>query len=434
MAWFLAGVCIFTTWAALSFLPPLHPASLWTLVWTIATVLFALHLLPYAPLSTATVLVIIGALVSFAAGSIVGRGLAAGPQVRRRVEDWSETDRRVLSRAARWTVILGGILLVYFLVQVAASFGVGAVLRSSPNVRVAIQHGFASLSIKYIWFAIPVAALAALMAAIATDRRSRRRWALLALGAVVSGYFSTGRATPLLIGVVATISYLAGPGAFSPRRLLAAALGLFVFGLAIFLIGGALLGKTFENAPISSARSPLTTKRVLTPLALPYEYATAPIAALNNEVRHTPAVGHRYGCATVAPVCSALRAAGVSVTPEPEIRQFTPVPFLWNTYTGLDRPLIDGGFVLLCPILFLLGCLSGLVFAWAQRGYLVGVLLYGVVASCIVFSTGSNNFFAPHIAGSMIWIVTVIAAARAMEGQPQRRPTAQAVPRASMAE
>lgn len=216
------------------------------------------------------------------------------------------------------------------------------------------------------------------------------------------------------------------------RRTWPIAIGVVLGTLVIFVAMGNILGKTVENSSIRTADTRLASDPRINALALPYEYVTAPIAALNELIGTTPALPQRAGCALLGPVCEGLKKAGAPVTPEPQIRPYTSTPFPWNTYTALDRPLIDGGLVLAIPILFLLGVLNGIAYRLAIRGYLVAVCLYAILGSAVLFSVAQFNFCAPHILGGMLLVIASLGIARATLGTgTERRPAGRNLPAVS---
>src|SRR5882672_3986654 len=64
-------------------LPALHPVQVWAGSWAVATVLYALRLLPYRNLSWLTAGLICGAVAAFAAGAPLGVRIARRRQVSR---------------------------------------------------------------------------------------------------------------------------------------------------------------------------------------------------------------------------------------------------------------------------------------------------------------------------------------------------------------
>lgn len=424
VAFGLATLCVLVATLATLTLPALHPAQLWTVSWAFALSLFAFHLLPYPPMRIVTAALAFAALVAFVLGTFAGDRLSIRLPVRD--GEWSEMDRRILRRAAVWVTGAAALLFVAFTAQVAQAYGLKAVFVSSGVVRTAIGQGFASVTIKYLYLAIATAALAGLLAAIAQRRAERRRWQLVALLAAASAYFSTGRGTIVLVAIVAVVAYF-GVKRLRASRFLAVGAGAVLFATVALVAGGALIGKTYQNAPIRSLPSYFTEHPRVSQLALPYEYFSAAFADLQVEVDRTSTWGRRHGCGTLSTFCKLLHAVGVPVQGESALRPFTPPPLPWNTYTGLDMPLIDGGFGSFLPIVFLLGMYSGYTWRRARLGYMSYICIYGMVASAIVFSIAQNNFFAPHIVGAMVAVLCAIEGSKAWE--VSRRPYLMAVQR-----
>ncbi len=306
------------------------------------------------------------------------------------------------------------VVLLAFVYQVASVYGLGAALITSATVRLAIGAGFAAVTIKYVYLALATAVLATLAAGMEPDRRRRRRHLGLFGASAASIYFSTGRGTLLLILIVGATTYFSVVG-LRVSRLLALGAGAMTLAVVTIVVLGTLVGKTFTNSPLVNVQSSFTARPQVSALALPYEYLSAPVAFVGQEVSRATTTGTTHGCATLAPACAVLKAVGLDVHPETLIRPFTPPPIVWNTYTALDLPLLDGGFVFALPIVFLLGLGTGVAWGHARRRYLWGIVVYGVLSSAVVFSIGQNNFFAPHIAAAIAIALLTLETAKAWQ-------------------
>jgi hypothetical protein len=192
--------------------------------------------------------------------------------------------------------------------------------------------------------------------------------------------------------------------------LLATTIGLIVLALVVFVVGGRMIGKTFENHPSFSAiPSVLTEHDPLTELALPYQYASAPIPALDVQVDRTATWGTTHGCATFAELCRVAERLGPDLPAASRVRPFTIEPLAWNTYTALDTPLLDGGLVFAVPILAVAGLLVGFIWSAARGRHVTAVSTYALIAPAIVTAYGQFNFTAPHIIGAIIISVVTLA-------------------------
>lgn len=377
--------------AALRWLPPLHPAQLWLLPWAVAASLLALGLLPYVTLSaSATALMIAGSL-SFCVGA-----LAFDPRGGRKALDWDDELEVARFAAGTALAVLAGALAA-FLGQVAIQYGLRATIVASPEVRHAIGAGEFAITIKYVYASFVAATLSGLLAGLCAGHQ-RRFWLGIAGLASLSAYFSTGRSTIVLSGLAGTFAYLLARRSPISRGQLCAGVGVAgALTLAIFSAGGAIIGKTLEGNALSQVRSAFTDHRVLEPLALPYQYATAPLVALDVQVQVNQGRDKAQGCATLATFCSIGSAVGLTTRPEPAIEPFTSEPLPWNTYTALDRPLIDGGPFAVPLTLLLLGAGFGRLFGQARAGGPIAGAMYAVFATAIIYSSTQMNFFAPHI-------------------------------------
>jgi len=392
----------------------MHPLQLWSVPWALATSLFAFHLLPYRPLSASTALLIGACTTAFAAGcTVAARWLDRRRSDRVPVIDSARGSHDHVTVAALVSVVLTGAGLMLYLVELSLSHGLRDTLVTSPQVRLALADGAAAVTIKYLYVAYASAALCGLAAARAPSAHGRILW--LGLGAAVVGsqYFTTGRSNIVLaLCVLAAAEALGRRRQPSMRTLVAAGAALAAFVLAVFTAGGAIIGKTLDNNPLASVSSPLTEERLLRPLALPYQYASAPIAGLEVQSGVADAIPDALGCASFAMVCQIGRGAGFDMAPEPLVRPFTQAPLPWNTYTALDLPLVDGGPLFAILYFALLGCLAGALWRVARKGSTVAVAAYAIYASALLYSATQNNFFAPHIVGACVIAALLLAGAR----------------------
>ena len=240
-------------------------------------------------------------------------------------------------------------------------------------------------------------------------------------------YFSTGRSNILLALVATTIGFaLAKPLRPSAKRLVGGVVAIGLIAVVALIAGGAVIGKTFQNSELATIQSVFTEHPAVESLALPYEYASAPIAAFNELVEVSSGWGRTNGCATLAVACQLAKAAGIDAEPEPWVRPFTGRPAQWNTYSGLDTPLLDGGFILAIPIMAAFGLLAGFIWQAAATGRLGAVVLYGVVGTATALSTGQNRFFAYHFVGCALLSFGTLFLARRLQPFVRKRRSGEA--------
>ena len=406
--------------AAVVWLPPLHPAQLWLIPWAIATGLYLMKLFPYRTLDNKSVVLVCGSSLAFLVGTLGGERIT-----RRRASGLSEPtapERYAIGWAAALALGLTALLLLAFLAQAASTYGARAALVSTLTVRDAIGQGAFALTVKYVYAALAATALCGIAAA--TDRKNAAIWALGGLAAVGSIYFSTGRSTLVVALVVGLVAYLlARTKPLSRSRFIAGCAGVGVFAVVVFVIGGTLIGKTYANNPgIQEVSSAFTKHPRLRVLALPYEYASAPIAALDVQVDASTPWGTAHGCAAFSEECRVLRRLGLGLQGTSRIRPFTADPLPWNTYTALDVPLLDGGYLLAIPIVGLVGLVLGWLWTRARGHNVFAICAYAVLAPAAVTSSGSFNLTAPHLVGAVVIALTAIVLAAPLRRAVRRDP------------
>ncbi len=384
-------------------LPAMHPAQLWTVPWAGVTVLYALRLLPYKDLRASTATLIVLGSAGFAGGAwFAGRRAARTTPAAVRPELAEQAWWATLGLAA--ATLTGAAL---FILQVTESFGLRSALVSSPEVRGAVQDGTTALTVKYVYFALATALLAGIAAAQASTPARRRGATSIVALAALSTYFSTSRSSIFVAVLVGTVGYLvARSRPPSTRQVAVGAVLVGTVGLAALLIGGSIIGKTFQASELSTIDSAFTRHSYLEPLAAPYQYSTTPIGAFNELVAVSPSVGGDAGCATLPLACDLGGAVGMGTSGTDPLRPFTARPIRWNTYTGLDSPVMDGGLALSVPITVLLGLLVGAAWARARQGALVWLIIYSMAGTAAITSTGQNRFFSyPYIGAACIAVM-----------------------------
>ena len=422
----IAIVTVLAVWTVAA-LPPLHPAQLWMLPWAVATYLYGLRLLPYRPLGTTTALLIVAASLAFVVFTRIGE------RIGERFRFPGFRSRRLgrataLPLAAAMAVLLAAVLLAAFLLDSTAGYGLTDTLLTSAEVRRAIARGEFSLTIKYVYLAYAATALSALAAARASGRRAQM-WTVLAALSAGSIYFSTGRSTTVLAATVGIVAYVLGRGVtLSRRKFILGSAGVAAFTLVVLMVGGFLVGKTFaNNRYLQDVPSIFRDYDAVSDLALPYAYASAPIAALDVHVDNTSLLGSTHGCAIFAEECDVLHKIGVAPQGHERIRPFTREPLPWNTYTALDLPLLDGGFIFAIPIVGLVGLLVGALWTRARDGSVLAISWYALLVPALLAAFTQFNFTAPYVVGAIVIVAVFLAVAHALT---HRRPsTARTQPR-----
>jgi oligosaccharide repeat unit polymerase len=403
-------------WAVVR-LPPLHPAQLWSVPWALAAALFALQLLPYRSVSVLTGALVAGTTLAFVGGTVVGNGyvrgrLAGTASVR--------ADYGLVAIAAVGALVLTALLLIAFLWQTIQRFGLHDALVSSVDVRLAVGTGATPVTIKYVYAAIAACALSGAAVAHAPTTKHKIGWGIAAGAAVGSLYFSTGRSTVVYGAIIAVTAYLLGRPRLPARsRFLLGVGAIACIAVIVHILGGLVIGKTYaNNADLRRTPSFFSSHSELRTFALPYQYGSAPIAALGVQVDATPILGTSRGCAMFSEACSILSDLGADVEPVPRIRPFTRPPLPWNTYTSLDAPLLDVGVVGVIPVLAIVGVLLGALWGAARAGRRHALIAYPIAAAAVIAANSQFAFTAPHLVGAIL----IASGLLMLSGQIRRRP------------
>jgi hypothetical protein len=354
-------------------LPLIHPTQVWSGSWAVATVLYALRLLPYRDLSWLTAGLLCGAIIAFGAGVWAGARIAERAPLTRRAVD----QLAIIKLAARLSVVLLIIALARFLEQLVARFGLGPVLRISTPVKLYLSSGEAPFSGTYIEVAIAATVLCATAGALVTGTREKRRWYLAASACAASVYFSTSRGF-IAVAMVAGLSAVALAGRVNMRRLAVVAAVAVAVIFASFVGLGSLLGKTYANSSIADFDNSFSRHPSISFLALPYQDVTASIPALDLLARYSTTWGRAHGCATAPIACGLVRKLGVPAVRVPVAGPFTKAPLQWNAYTFLDRFLIDFGTALALVLVAGTGLLAGFFWSRARTGTALGIVVYAI--------------------------------------------------------
>jgi oligosaccharide repeat unit polymerase len=366
-------------------LPALHPSQVWAGSWAVATLLYALRLLPYRDLSWLTALLICGAVVAFVAGVPLGERLAR----RRRVARDIQQDAAAISLAAGLTIALLAFTLAIFLAQLVSKYGTSRVLRISPEVKAYLSSGTGPVSATYVDVAFAATAFCAMAGALSS---SSRRLCWLTLASVCAGtvYFSTSRGF-IVVALITGLAAFAAAGSQADRlRLAMLSLAALPVILALFIGLGSLLGKTYGNSTVGEFDNFFSRHPATKSLALPYQDLSAGIPALDLLVGASSTWGRAHGCATAPPVCGVIRKLGVPVVRVPVAGPFTKAPMPWNAYTFLDRYLIDGGTALSLLFVVATGAFAGYFWARARARSAADMIVYAIGLSALVSAYRQN--------------------------------------------
>jgi oligosaccharide repeat unit polymerase len=392
----------------------LDPALIWSTVWLVAVALFALRLLPYRELSWRSVVLIVAATAAFDCGTRIGERFA--PRLTPSSGDRAPHD---VERAARWVSAAAFAGLAVFVAQVWREFGFAAVVRSSPEVRDAVNGGGFSIEVKYVYATFAAAALVGIVIARAGDRRGRLMWTAVGIGLVLATYFTTGRSNIVTAALVLAVSTVAASSLrVRPRHLAVGVIGTSLIAAAVLFVGGELIGKTFEASEISTIDSVFARHDALRPLGQPYLYATAALPALEVVADGATTFGRHHGCSMLAPACSVLRRVGIDAEPVARIRPFTAPPVRWNTYTSVEAPLEDFGLAFVWLPFAVAGVVAGVAFLAATRRTPAGIAVYAITVPAIVTAIGNFNFSGAHLVGAALIALVALRFAPVVRGAP----------------
>lgn len=423
--WPLAVLLVVAAVISVKRYPALHPAQLWAIPWALSGLTFALNLLPYREIRLTSAALIALSVYGFIAGTEFARrrGLILGaPQLK------IELTRRpaALEAAAGIGFVVAAAWCLAFFVQASNELGLGNVLSADYAVRQAIGGGAFDATIKFTYAALGSTALAAVAAGRAETTRRRCAWLAISALSVAMIYLATGRSTLIAAAVIASVGFILSARIRVSRRgfavggLLAAALAVIVF-----LVGGAITGKTFTNNP-DLVRLPNAFNAgpdLPDWMALPYEYLSAPIAASDVQLGYIVGVGGSGGCATLPEACDALQKLGFDTEPIDRVRLFTAHPLPWNTYTSIDSPALDFGWVPTAPFFFLIGIVSGALWNRAEAGGPGSIAIYALLVPALITGFNVFNFTAPHVIGSMFYAAAILMVTTFLPRTPQEAAT-----------
>jgi len=390
--------------------PPVIAAS----AWCVTLGLFALRLLPYAPLREPTTQLIAGVVALLVAGSAAGAVWVA------RRPPAAPVARAV--PAAWWIALYSAIALcgtAWFVAEVVRVLGPGGfanaeVLRNALSTyRIPSTFLFAQL----FCIAAPLVTLAMVLG----GARPPRLLVVFGFACAAGTVISTDRTQSfLLVGTAAfMIAYRVGP-AVSVSRAAAGFAVTGVFLVASFLAIELWVRKSPERmglflqvpgmtwVPGEGARGPGTTGlgpvagRAIQRLAGVYVYATGSFAALDVLLADPPP--RTGGAHTFFPILRPLERAGWIDGPVPSpipayvVLYPQPAPGLaplsFNAYTFLYYPLVDYGVSGALAYALVVGVVCGLAYGWMRRDRRdpLRLLVAGQAATALALTVFVNKF------------------------------------------
>lgn len=403
------------------------PATLFLAAWSATLGLFFLRLLPYPPLSGATIALLAGALGLFLAGAVAGQRMMQGPPIGGYSSRYINANAWVLGYCA-----LGLAGIAWYGWLVVSTLGRRAI-ENPYLVRTALgAHEIPStfLFLEFFCVAAPMLAVALWLSG------SRLSGLAVATSAVcaVATWLSTDRTQffTLVLGAFFGFVFQRGPRLSWSRLLQAAAVAALL--LVINFLGvGKLMGKTpaalgvalqlpaggeQTTAPPTQvlrtpdaglqvppraaepAAPPSTLSRMLARGTTLYLYATASYGALNSLVAQPAPRTH--GVYTIYPAARLLERVGIIRGPVPAYILFNRPLRLqgasrdieFNGYTFLVYPLLDFGVAGAILYAGLTGLLTGAAYGLAQRcrESALAMLLVGSMSVAVILSIFVNKF------------------------------------------
>jgi oligosaccharide repeat unit polymerase len=276
-------------------------------------------------------------------------------------------------------------------------------------VRTALALGQVPAGFYYFYFYELLVPLSILLARL--DRRHRLRYTAAGVLSFLALILTTGRtnATKALLLVLFVFLFEQGHRRLRVRAL--ARIGLTTgIAVALFLIFGALIGKSYSNSPLRD-ESLLQPTSLPQQLRLPYLYYVGSLPAFDQL-----ATGRAHGLergVTLRPVLQVAHLADPHVHVPMKVQAFYQIPYPFNVSTYLAPLLVDFGAMGVIVGSFAVGGVCAWAyFRWLQSpspAMLCLVALLGSLAFNLVGDFGAND---------LSWLVQfVLLAGAAKYGQ-----------------
>jgi hypothetical protein len=400
------------------------PPAIVLIAWCGTLGLYALHLLPYAPMTDGTAALIAAAVTLLVGGAIAGARLAGSRAA-------TVSGARVrLARPALWTTgyaVVGLAGSAWYVWSVTMRLGADAFL-DGEELRGALNRGLVPSSFLFLQFFALAAALLAV--ALWQTGQLRARHLLLpglcALGTLITTDRTQSFTLIVTAGLIA--AFHLGPR-LRAAKLLAAAVLVPALLVANFVAVGAWRAQSWRafQSQVSGAPAPAPAQPGTPAPAAPgsdpaanvppqagsvwqgrarqlsmlYFYATASYPAL-DQIRRADRP-RTHGAHTFYPIVRALERLHVVAGPLPSyIPAFLPVapaagggaPLSTNASTFLYYPLEDFGVPGSLGYALIVGLASGLAYGWMRRDRdsAARLLLAGQVSTALLLTIFVNKF------------------------------------------
>ncbi len=384
---------------------PLTPLSLFSIVWGLTLLLFAIPWVRYTPTRAGVWIVVYGSIVTFMAGAHLA-------QRRNRTIERVEPAQRELPDGRRlrlvWScvAVLGLVGFGAYVHAVDVVVGWRALFDNPPLVR-DIQSTSSLFTDTYgPWKLLTYCnQIAFLLWTLGMRERMfggrwRVGWLLGPLSLVP--FIFTGDRTLILLSLLwaAFFHLLYGPQPSVRRLMVIVAAGVagvvLVFGLL-----GSRVDKTIDSHPeIAKTLSTSTFDS----LALPYVYVTANVPTFAG-LTEDPLAPKTYGQLTVLPAVKVLHGLGVWGQPPEVVGAYYPIPFeTFNNYSWLGTMYLDFG-VVGCLVLPLL--IGYLITAITLRAIRRRTLLSIWTASLLLYCTAFSPLL-PRLFDTLTWQYLII--------------------------
>jgi oligosaccharide repeat unit polymerase len=386
-------------------------------VWGLIIVLYVWNPLGFSAVSIEAWALIIGAGMAFLVGysvMIFGRNrnyargaFSALPTVRRTDLVWTKDDLRPIRTL--WTIaaLTAGVLFTAYMYYILKTYGLS--ILSSPHallfgLRSQLGLNGAPIGFYFFYGAEPLVPLSVIMAI--GDTRHRVRYLIVAAVATVALLSTTGR-TNAITAILWTLSVLLlvwGRSRLRMSRLGAVAIGAMAV-LALFILLGNVIGKTYSNSSIAARfgeHPPIPAS-----LVEPYFYLVAPLPVFSQVVAQVQT--GQQGRNTFREILQLVHAVDRTVSVPPLIEPYRYIPYPSNVSISITPLYEDFGVLGVLLGEFVLGILL----AWAYVGWAVrrspASLCLAAMAILVAFTTTGSAVYNQASwlvqAGLLCWVI-----------------------------
>jgi len=371
----------------------LYPPTIFCSVWAMLLIGLTISGTTFYPLSFLALTIYFIGAVSFVCGGITAQILATHKESEL-TDRFSQNDKSFVNHVLNWVLLAQVVIAPLYWQKLKSVSSLSGVDNLLIGLRIQTSAPDAGERVGLGIFAYLVAMMTflTLIAVYEADSTPFKRYRACLYATIALGYqmITAARTGAVLLLISLTIISIIKAGKIKWKF---ATIGVFVF-LLVFSIPAVLLNK--------GGGLELTVGENISSIAVSLRDYTLPSLVAFDRTITSP--NQPSGMISFRSIFSIANAFGARINLPPDVLEYTLTPIPTNVYTLYYHYYSDFRLTGTMIVLFVLGMISTFLYLNAMTGNPRGVILYGIMAACLILSGFTEHF----LTSASYWIQAIL--------------------------